>query len=118
MFKKVNDLLWHIEESVASRLSEILLPRYTALVMSDLECCLQFWAHHLKKDRSLTGLPVQLKMGSLCPTQNLCDLELLSWRLLLDTFPVVSSSPCQTAYSEDKLEKAAATPLCQGDSFG
>ncbi|XP_053912883.1 uncharacterized protein LOC128850991 [Cuculus canorus] len=68
--QKANRTLGCIENSVASRAREVILPLYSSLVRPHLEYCVQFWNPRHKKDmelliRGLEALPYEDRLRDL-----------------------------------------------------
>jgi len=81
---KANSILDCIKRNMASRLSEVILPLYSALVRPHLESRIQLWDTQYKKDMDLLE-QVQSRakkmiggMGHLCYEERLRELRLFS----------------------------------------
>ncbi|KAJ7405747.1 hypothetical protein WISP_138438 [Willisornis vidua] len=48
--KKVNNILKCIRKSISSSSREVILPLYSALMRSNLESCVEFWAPQHRRD--------------------------------------------------------------------
>ena len=57
--KKANDVLGCIKKSIDSRLREVTLPRYSALMRPHLDYYAQFWAPQFKRQGSPRKSPVK-----------------------------------------------------------
>ena len=51
--QKANRILGCIKRIVASREREVILPFYSALVSTQLECCVQVWSPQCRRDMDL-----------------------------------------------------------------
>jgi len=51
--QKVSHILGHIKSSMASRLREVILPLYSALMRPHLESCIQLWSPQHRKDMEM-----------------------------------------------------------------
>ncbi|GAB0175529.1 hypothetical protein GRJ2_000018100 [Grus japonensis] len=51
--QKANRVLGCITRGVTSRLREVILPHYSALVRPHLECCIQLWGPQYRRDIEL-----------------------------------------------------------------
>ncbi|RMC14074.1 hypothetical protein DUI87_09162 [Hirundo rustica rustica] len=63
--KNTNGVLGCIRKSIASRLREMMLPLYSALVGPHQECCVQLWAPQDKRDMELLE-QVQWRAMKMC----------------------------------------------------
>jgi len=124
--QKATLYLGHIKRSMASKLREVILPLYSALVRPRLEFCVQLWSPQHRKDMELLdqiqrrATKVIRGMRHLSYEERLGEFGLLSlekrrlWRDLIAAFQYLKG-----AYKkdEDKLFPRACCNRTRGNGF-
>ncbi|KAK4831116.1 hypothetical protein QYF61_015419 [Mycteria americana] len=111
--QKANHILGCIKSRVASRLREVIVPLYSALVRPHLQCCIQLWNPQHKKD-------MELLEQHLCYEDKLRQLGLFSlekrrlWGDLIAAFQYLKG-----AYKKDgdRLFSKACCDRTRGNGF-